>query len=130
VNLFSYAVDENLPKPTINFKEEDLTSFDLLMEQRRLNIQQKSQQLAQAGIKDQPLALSKNQLPPELCRNYQIVIVPGDQGKKQITKLREVRAQQIGSLVTVRGIVTRASDVKPCIQVAVTACDLCGFEIY
>jgi DNA replication licensing factor MCM7 len=50
--------------------------------------------------------------------------------KKHITNLREVRAQQIGSMVTIRGIVTRASDVKPCIQVAVSACDLCGFEIY
>lgn len=58
------------------------------------------------------------------------MIVPGDMVKKHITNLREVRAQQIGSMVTIRGIVTRASDVKPCIQVAVSACDLCGFEIY
>jgi DNA replication licensing factor MCM7 len=72
--------------------------------------------MIQANIyKESNQALSKNNIPPELSRNYQIVIVPGDQGKKQITKLREVRAQQIGSLVTVRGIVTRASDVKPCI---------------
>jgi len=74
--------------------------------------------------------MAKNQIPPELSRTYQLVIVPGESGKKHITKLREVRAQQIGSLVTIRGIVTRASDVKPCIQVAVSACDLCGFEIY
>ena len=58
------------------------------------------------------------------------MIVPGETGKKNITKLREVRAQAIGSLVTIRGIVTRASDVKPCIQVAVSACDVCGFEVY
>jgi DNA replication licensing factor MCM7 len=73
---------------------------------------------------------NKNQLPPELTRNYQLVIVPGEFGKKNVTKLREVRAQQIGSLVTIRGIVTRASDVKPCIQVATSACDICGNEIY
>jgi len=41
VNIFSQVVDDNLPKPTINFKDEDLTSFDLLMDQRRLNINQK-----------------------------------------------------------------------------------------
>ena len=29
-----------------------------------------------------------------------------------------------------RGIVTKASDVKPCITVAVYACDVCGFEVY
>jgi len=44
--------------------------------------------------------------------------------------MREVRAQAIGSLVTLKGIVTRASDVKPCMTVAVYACDMCGFEVY
>ena len=44
--------------------------------------------------------------------------------------MRDVRSQQIGSLVNVKGIVTRCSDVKPCIQVAVYACDVCGFEVY
>ena len=44
--------------------------------------------------------------------------------------MREIKSNQIGSLVTVKGIVTRASDVKPCIQVAVYACDSCGFEVY
>lgn len=29
-----------------------------------------------------------------------------------------------------RGIVTRASDVKPCVQVAVYACEVCGCEVY
>jgi hypothetical protein len=49
--------------------------------------------MIQANIyKEGNQALSKNNIPPELSRNYQIVIVPGDQGKKQITKLREVRA--------------------------------------
>lgn len=44
--------------------------------------------------------------------------------------MRDVRAGVIGNLVTLRGIVTRVSDVKPCMQVAVYACDTCGFEVY
>ena len=44
--------------------------------------------------------------------------------------MRDVKATSIGSLVNVKGIVTRCSDVKPCIQVAVYACDVCGFEVY
>lgn len=44
--------------------------------------------------------------------------------------MREIRAQQIGSLVSIRGIVTRASDVKPLMKVAVYACDACGYEVY
>lgn len=44
--------------------------------------------------------------------------------------MRDVRSNSIGGLVNVKGIVTRVSDVKPCIQVAVYACDVCGFEVY
>ena len=44
--------------------------------------------------------------------------------------MRNVGAAQIGSLVTVSGIVTRVSDVKPCIVCACYACDLCGCENY
>lgn len=44
--------------------------------------------------------------------------------------MREVQSKNIGSLVTVKGIVIRASDVKPCMRVAVFACDACGFEVY
>ena len=44
--------------------------------------------------------------------------------------MRDIKSDCIGSLVTVKGIVTRASDVKPCLQVAVYACDVCGCEVY
>jgi DNA replicative helicase MCM subunit Mcm2 (Cdc46/Mcm family) len=54
-------------------------------------------------------------IPPELERAYQVFIVHGQNAKKNIQKMREIKSNQIGSLVTVKGIVTRASDVKPCI---------------
>lgn len=44
--------------------------------------------------------------------------------------MREIKANQVGSLVVVKGIVTRCGDVRPCIQVAEYACDACGFEVY
>ena len=44
--------------------------------------------------------------------------------------MREIKANQVGSLVVVKGIVTRCNDVKPCIQVAEYACDACGYEVY
>jgi DNA replication licensing factor MCM7 len=70
------------------------------------------------------------QLPPELERQYQVFIVHGTFAKKHIQRMRDVKSQSIGTLVNVKGIVTRCSDVKPCIQVAVYACDVCGFEVY
>lgn len=41
-----------------------------------------------------------------------------------------MEASHIGKLVTVEGIVTKATAVKPYIQVATYACDACGCEIY
>ncbi len=40
-------------------------------------------------------------------------IVHEESTKKNISKMREIKGQSIGSLVTIRGIVVRASDVKP-----------------
>ena len=44
--------------------------------------------------------------------------------------LREVRSRAMGHLVTLRGMVVRASDVKPACAVATYTCDACGCEIY
>lgn len=44
--------------------------------------------------------------------------------------VRDVRADSIGNLVTVRGIVTRATEVKPMMSVATYTCDQCGAETY
>ena len=37
VELFSQVIDQNMPKPSVNFRDEDLTRYDLIMEQRRFN---------------------------------------------------------------------------------------------
>ncbi|KAJ7300110.1 hypothetical protein O6H91_Y068900 [Diphasiastrum complanatum] len=50
--------------------------------------------------------------------------------KEKALALREVRACHIGQLVKVKGIITRCSDVKPLLKVAVYTCEECGFEIY
>ena len=44
--------------------------------------------------------------------------------------VREVKADKIGQLVTVRGIVTRTTEVKPVVEVATYTCDKCGAETY
>ncbi len=57
------------------------------------------------------------------------VHVKAEEKEKPIT-LRQVKASHIGTLVKVRGIVTRCTDVKPLIQVATYTCEICGYEIY
>jgi DNA replication licensing factor MCM7 len=44
--------------------------------------------------------------------------------------LRNVRSRSMGRLVTVRGMIVRASDVKPFCVVATYSCDSCGAEVY
>ena len=126
VSLFASVIDANMPQPTVNFREDQLTTFEILMNQRRFNVQQAMQVTGGLGANQDV----KIMLPPELERQYQVFIVQGEFGKKAIQRMRDVRSQQIGSLVNVKGIVPRCSDVKPCIQVGVYACDVCGFEVY
>ena len=35
-------------------------------------------------------------------------------GKKAVVPMREIKSANIGALITMKGIVTRASDVRPC----------------
>lgn len=52
---------------------------------------------------------------------------PSDQ---KFAAIREIKAQNIGKLVSVKGIVTRATEVKPMMTVATYTCDTCGNETY
>ena len=40
VDIFSQVIDQNMPRPTVNFREEDQQPFDILMAQRKFNIEQ------------------------------------------------------------------------------------------
>ena len=61
-------------------------------------------------------------------RRYEIQIVP--RSKMPARSLREVKADDIGALVKIKGIVTRVSAVKPIVTVATYTCDSCGYEHY
>ncbi|CAJ1936702.1 unnamed protein product [Cylindrotheca closterium] len=90
--------------------------------------------------------------PPILLRKYELRILPLERKGKlfpfvrqyiaksnshatQIANqsgvsLRHVRAKSLGRLVTITGMVVRATDVKPYCQVATYSCDDCGAELY
>lgn len=42
VKIFYEVLDMHMPKPSLNFRDEDMTSFDVIMEQRRFNLQMAS----------------------------------------------------------------------------------------
>ena len=74
--------------------------------------------------------------PPELTRRYTLTFKPvtlsvssSDRFQKALA-VRSVRGEHLGHLITVRGIATRVSDVKPAVQVNAYTCDRCGCEIF
>jgi DNA replication licensing factor MCM7 len=100
-----------------------------------------------------------SEFPPLLMRRYELKILPfGRKGShhpfiyharhhdmaldfdQEFTKssdktfdgvsLRHIRSQSMGRLVTLKGMIVRASDVKPCCTVATYSCYVCGCEIY
>lgn len=70
----------------------------------------------------------RNKYPPELMRRYEVYFKMPSTNKA--VSVREIKASNIGKLVHVKGIVTRASEVKPMMLVATYTCDQCGAETY
>ncbi|OAL06715.1 DNA replication licensing factor CDC47 [Phaeosphaeriaceae sp. SRC1lsM3a] len=132
LELCSRAVDKCLPPPTkeLNYKDDVL---DVLMTQRS-----KRNQVVQAemGVEDSSEAPAGTQFPAALTRRYTLNFKPripsGASSERSIKALavRNVRGEHLGHLITVRGIATRVSDVKPAVLVNAYTCDRCGCEIF
>ena len=84
IDLFSQVVDLNLPKPSKNFREQDQTPFEILMEQRRYNIQQNYEHAVNQGFAKPNSDPTKSVIPKELERCFQVFIVNGEFGKKNV----------------------------------------------
>ncbi|GKU87005.1 hypothetical protein SLEP1_g1467 [Rubroshorea leprosula] len=113
VGIFPSAVDELLPAPTEDIPDD----VPILMTQR-----------AEDGTENADGTNPLRKMPPEINRYYEVNFKAISKGRA--FTIREVKASSIGKLVRISGIVTRCSDVKPLMQVAVYTCEECGFEIY
>jgi DNA replication licensing factor MCM7 len=77
----------------------------------------------------------KGALPPFVHQQHAASLANADRERIQTDamagiSLRNVRSRSMGRLVTVRGMIVRASDVKPFCVVATYSCDACGAEVY
>ncbi|XP_033100324.1 DNA replication licensing factor mcm7-A-like [Anneissia japonica] len=121
VKIFADAIQEMLP----DYKDKDAVvkdSLDVYIEHRLL-MEQRIR--GQNPTEQRP---TNNQFPPELMRRFEVYFkAPALQ--KPMT-IRDVKAEKIGKLVAVRGIVTRTTEVKPRMTVATYTCDQCGAETY
>ncbi|XP_021017552.1 DNA replication licensing factor MCM7 isoform X1 [Mus caroli] len=117
--LFGDVVQELLPE----YKEKEVVNKDVLdvYIEHRLMMEQRSRD---PGAVRNP----QNQYPSELMRRFELYFRGPSSSKPRV--IREVRADSVGKLLTVRGIVTRVSEVKPRMVVATYTCDQCGAETY
>ncbi|KMT09959.1 hypothetical protein BVRB_5g121750 [Beta vulgaris subsp. vulgaris] len=114
IGIFAEAIDELMPESTEPFVDDD---HDILMTQR-----------SEEGTENADGSDLFQKMPAEIKRFYEVYIRASS--KDRPFTIREVKASYIGQLVRISGIVTRCSDVKPLMQVAVYTCEDCGFEIY
>jgi len=128
VEILSRAVDKLMPQPSndVTFKDDVL---DVLMTRR----QQRNRELVEAAERTVDPTIVEDQFPAQLTRRYTLVFKPRASTAENPTKalsVRQVRGDHLGHLITVRGISTRVSDVKPIVQVSAYTCDRCGCEIF
>jgi DNA replication licensing factor MCM7 len=145
VELFSSAADEILADIRAN---QDGGALDLdpndpvtlLIETRRQREEDHRAAQAQAenipgnavqtnpNVPSGPGADPRNFIPAIMTRTYETLLIP--RPTEKAVPLREVRAVDIGSLVTISGIVTRVTEVKPRVAAAAYHCRSCGYEVY
>ncbi|GAA5928499.1 hypothetical protein JCM10213_002478 [Rhodosporidiobolus nylandii] len=114
VKLFSRAIDEVMPQNTVDIgPKSDILD---IMQYHRNNKNAQNEEAGQAVF------------PPQLLRRYNLYFRP--LANDPVLAVRQVRGAHLGKLITVRGIVTRVSEVKPLLQVNAYTCDSCGAEIF
>lgn len=111
------------------FKDDVL---DVIMSQR----DKRNETMEMAQEADMDAADAAAMFPPELTRRYTLNFKPltpsasSDDRAGKALAVRNVRGEHLGSLITVRGITTRVSDVKPAVQINAYTCDRCGCEVF
>lgn len=105
-----------MPPPTKDISSKD-DVLDVIMHQRR----EKNSQNEEEG---------SPQFPPALVRRYNLYFRPLRADVEKPMAVRDVRGAHCGKLITVRGIVTRISEVKPLLLVNAFSCDMCGAEVF
>ncbi|RWS14280.1 DNA replication licensing factor mcm7-like isoform X1 [Dinothrombium tinctorium] len=117
--LFADSVMDLLPSFKMTNSQVIKDTLDVYIEHRVL-VEQRNE-----GFSEEDLL---RKYPPELMRRFEIYFkAPSTQ---KAVSVREIKASNLGKLVTIKGIVTRCTEVKPMVVIATYTCDQCGCETY
>jgi len=120
VLLSSEAIAEMLP----DYREGEPPAKDAL----DVYIHHRMMMHQNASADQNATRAAHNNFPAELMRRFEVYFKTPSSDKS--VPIRDVKAGCIGKLVNIRGIITRATEVKPMMQVATYTCDQCGAETY
>lgn len=141
VELFSECIDSIIEgmEATVDISHKD-DVLDVIMHQRLERNARASQgqslgnDTMQTGDADEgpvtEVGPDEKPFPASLLRRYTVYLKPITNARQPPFSVRSIRADHLGALVTLRGIVTRVSEVKPYLLVDAYACDKCGAEIF
>ncbi|KIS65701.1 putative mini-chromosome maintenance complex protein 7 [Mycosarcoma maydis] len=136
LDLFCECVDALVPEPSkdISHKDDVLDVIRHQRMERNARTVESAEDADDGGVERQDA--SESMFPPVLLRRYTLYFKPytgrlnaGEQAEQPLA-VRNVRGSHMGKLITVRGIVTRVSEVKPFLLVDAYACDVCGAEVF
>ena len=147
VDIFSESVDELLETtilPTVDLNDKrdiidvlrdsnEALRRDLRREieemKEEMNLDNDNANMNNNGVQENNEEDNQRVGPPKsLQRRYEIRILPC--GDIEPLSIRNVKASDIGTLVKIKGMVTRVTDVKPLMTVACYMCETCMSEAY
>lgn len=118
-NLFADAIYDLIP----DYKEKEVIAKDTLDVYIEHRLLMEARQRQPGDVRD-----IRHKYPPELLRRFEVSFQVESVDKN--LSVRQVKAEHIGKVISVKGIVTRATEVKPVVVVATYTCDQCGAETY
>ncbi len=114
VQLFSTAIDSIMPQQTAGVEMTEMDVIDVITSHRRARLQD---------------GATAPEVPASLLRRYNVYFKAPTRTAQHLA-VRHIKSEHVGSLVSVRGIVTRVSEVKPLLLVGTYSCEQCGYEVY
>lgn len=127
ISVLYEACDRLLPEPTSSHALEHLENDTRLSK----NVRQAEQILRERKLQNVMETSDENQtnnIPKALLRRYSLQLLP--EKKTKAISIRQLGSRHIGSVITVKGIVTRVTPVKLQLVVAAYICSICGSETY
>lgn len=123
INLFSEVLDSLIPTSSKTTDMSQMDVVDVIVSHRRAK-RSTTDQDDNSEIEPS----RQDTVPAALTRRFSLFIKPLT--SSNLISVRQLSASLVGSLIRLKGIVTRIGEVRPLLTVGTYTCEQCGFEVY